>query len=256
MHNNRVDTSIALTTFVLLTCAVAACGSDTTAGDDTSTGGRANAGKSGGAAAATAGASAAGRGPVVVASAGRSGSGVSAGVSGASGGRGGSAAVGGAHASAGHASGTGGASGQNEEDAGVLSDAGASASAGKGGATAGAGGSGATATTFTQVYSLFKTSCAGATCHIGATRVGDMLSFADQATAYMRLVSVDAVSCPGIKRVVPGDPDNSELVHTLTHTAAGSCGRSTPRMPDNLPMLMQSDIDLVVSWVKAGALDD
>ena len=56
----------------------------------------------------------------------------------------------------------------------------------------------------------------------------------------------------GAKRVVPGDPDKSELVHVLKHTSLSGCAR-TPKMPDNQPMLNQTEIDLVVSWIKSGA---
>jgi hypothetical protein len=97
---------------------------------------------------------------------------------------------------------------------------------------------------------MLKQSCAGANCHVGATRPGDNLSFAVQATAYMNLVDANAVSCQGAKRVVATNPDKSELVHTLQHTALSGCAR-TPKMPDNKPMLAQADIDLVVNWVKA-----
>ncbi|HKP62207.1 MAG TPA: hypothetical protein VJV78_35990, partial [Polyangiales bacterium] len=109
--------------------------------------------------------------------------------------------------------------------------------------------------TFTQVYALFMTSCAGSTCHVNATRAGDMLVMNDKATAYKNLVGVNAVSCQGEKRVVAGDPNKSELVHALAHTQVGSCAR-TPRMPDNKPMLSAADIDKVKSWVQAGALDN
>ena len=82
-----------------------------------------------------------------------------------------------------------------------------------------------------------------------------MLAMNDQATAYMSLVNVDAVSCAGAKRVVPGDPAKSELVHALKHTSLSGCAR-TPKMPDNQPMLNQTDIDMVVSWIKSGAKNE
>jgi hypothetical protein len=196
------------------------------------------------------------------------------GKSGTSAGRSGSSAAGsgGKSAAAGAAAGhkANGAAGTkaSDEDAGVGSDSGshagshagaggASAHAGAGGTSSsgGSGGSSAAAASFTQVYTMFKANCSGATCHLGTTNFGDMLSFADQATAYMGLVKAASVSCSGEMRVVPGDSSKSELVNTLQHTRIGSCTR-TPRMPDNLPQLQKSDIDLVVAWVQAGALDD
>jgi hypothetical protein len=160
---------------------------------------------------------------------------------------------------AGRASGSAGHA--NDEDAGVMPTAGTGSHAGSGGSAAaghagtssGAAGSGAGGgATFTQVYAMFKTNCATSTCHGSATNPGDMLSMKDQATAYMDLVGVASVSCTGEKRVVAGDPAKSELVHTLDRTMIGSC-RNTPKMPDNKPKLGQADIDLVTSWIMAGA---
>ena len=74
----------------------------------------------------------------------------------------------------------------------------------------------------------------------------------DKATAYMNLVGANATQCMGEKRVVAGDSDKSELVHSLQHTAVGSCTR-TPKMPDNKPMFTAAQLDTVISWVKAGA---
>jgi hypothetical protein len=97
--------------------------------------------------------------------------------------------------------------------------------------------------------------CSGNGCHLGTTRYGDMLSFADKTSAYTNLVGVASVSCQGEKRVVASDPDKSELVHALEQTRIGNC-TNTPRMPERKPKLKQSDIDIVSSWVKAGALNN
>jgi hypothetical protein len=68
----------------------------------------------------------------------------------------------------------------------------------------------------------------------------------------MNLVGVSATQCMGEKRVVAGDTDKSELVHSLQHTNVGSCTR-TPKMPDDKPMFTAAQLDTVISWVKAGA---
>jgi hypothetical protein len=167
--------------------------------------------------------------------------------------------------------GTGGTG--SDEDAGVSPVAGASgtaavggsggvvaagtggSAAGSGGAGTGAAGSGSGAATFTQVYAIFMTSCAGGRCHVQANSPAEMLSFVDKATAYTNLVGVNARACAGEKRVVAGDPAKSELVHTLDRTNIGSCS-NTPKMPDNLPKLPQAQIDIVKSWVQAGALNN
>jgi hypothetical protein len=207
----------------------------------------------------TAGSSAAGRSAVAGSSAGRGAAGSS--VAGSSGRAGGSGATAGMSANdddAGVAgSGAAGAAGSAGAAGGAGSAGSSGSAAGAGGAAAGSGGTGGTATaaTFTEVYAIFMTGCAGSTCHVSATRVGDMLSMADKATAYMNLVGVNSVSCSGEKRVVAGDPTKSELVATLAHTRAGNCAR-TPQMPDNRPMLPADQIEKVRSWVMAGALNN
>lgn len=171
-------------------------------------------------------------------------------------------------AAAGHSGGAGKSAAPADEDAG-MPEAGSGASGhhaagSSGGAAAGssgaepkagsgaAGSGSATAATFTEVYALFSTGCAGSACHVKATTPGGMLSMADKATAYMNLVNVDATQCRGEKRVVPSDPAKSELLASLKHTQVGSCAR-TPRMPDNMPQWKDSDIALVSSWIEAGA---
>jgi hypothetical protein len=166
----------------------------------------------------------------------------SAGASGASSGTGGAGGAGTGGAGMGGA-GTGGAG---------TGGAGTGGSGDAGSGDAGSGGSTGSSASFTQVFALLTTSCAGSSCHANAMRPADGLSFSDMATAYANLVNVDAVSCSGEKRVVPGDPDKSELVHSLQHTNVGSCTR-TPRMPDGKPQLAQSDIDVVIAWIQAGA---
>jgi hypothetical protein len=138
---------------------------------------------------------------------------------------------------------------------GVAGHAAGAGGAGQGGSAAGQAGSGAAAATFTDVYKIIMTNCAGSTCHVGATRAADGLSMNDKMTAYMNLVGANSVSCSGLKRVVAGDAMTSELLNTLEHTRAGTCA-NTPRMPDGKPMLSMADIDTVSSWITAGALNN
>jgi len=173
------------------------------------------------------------------------GASASAGAGAGASGSGGSTATGGAGSAAGSgAAGRGGAAGTC-----------AAGSAGRASAAGSGGGSAAQTATFTQVYALFRTNCSGSSCHVGATRPGDGLSMSDQATAYTNLVNANAASCQGAKRVVPSDPNTSELVHALSHTMLPGCAR-TPMMPAGRSKLAQRDIDLVVSWVRAGAKND
>ena len=143
---------------------------------------------------------------------------------------------------------------------GGLATAGQRATAGTSGGAAGTSstgtvaGTGSTASgaTFTAVYAIFTNRCAGTTCHVGANgNGGDGLNMNDKATAYRNLVGVNAGSCRGEKRVVAGNPDKSELYHSIAHTKLGSC--SPPQMPLALPLLPQAEIDTVASWIRGGA---
>jgi hypothetical protein len=230
-----------------VTEAPAGTGASSTAGKSGSTGTAGTAAKGGGTA-GTSGltGSVAGRG--VVAVAGRSGSAGTAGIPSTSDEDGGVPSAAGTGAGGSRAGGAGSA---GRASAGT----GGTGTAGTGTAgSSGAAGSGAAAT-FSDVYAVFMTGCMGASCHVGASRAGDGLVMTDKMTAYTNLVDANSVSCPGLKRVVAGDAANSELLHTLDHTAAGTCA-NTPRMPDNKPMLSAADIALVTSWITAGALNN
>ncbi|MEM7281844.1 MAG: Ig-like domain-containing protein, partial [Pseudomonadota bacterium] len=84
-------------------------------------------------------------------------------------------------------------------------------------------------------------------CHAGAgAPVGLRL---DQGNSFAMLVDVPSVQVPTLLRVDPGDPDNSYLIQKMEGSA--SVGG---RMPLNGPPLSQATIDVVRSWVAAGAL--
>ena len=62
------------------------------------------------------------------------------------------------------------------------------------------------------------------------------------------LVNVTSISEPQLKRVVPGDPDNSYIIHKLEGTQTVGA-----RMPFGGPFLDQATIDQVRAWIQAGA---
>lgn len=101
-------------------------------------------------------------------------------------------------------------------------------------------------TQFAEIQStIFTPVCT--TCHSGASApVGLRL---DEGNSYALLVNVASVEVPSLLRVNPGNPDTSYLVQKIQGNAAvGS------RMPANgPPFLSQTQIDLVRSWVAAGA---
>src|SRR5687767_9990174 len=80
---------------------------------------------------------------------------------------------------------------------------------------------------------------AGCLCHFSSTPGGDMAApylNLNAGFAVAELVDVDSVQVPTMKRVAPGDVDNSYLVHKLrgTHVDAGGPA-DTDRMPPLAP---------------------
>lgn len=91
---------------------------------------------------------------------------------------------------------------------------------------------------------VFTPSCS--TCHSGAAApLGLRL---DAGNAYASLVNVASVEVGSLRRVLPGDPNNSYLIQKIEGRAAVGA-----RMPLGGPPLSQANIDLVRAWVAAGA---
>jgi hypothetical protein len=83
-------------------------------------------------------------------------------------------------------------------------------------------------------------------CHIGANApLGLRL---DAANSYALLVNVASGEVPGLFRVNPGNPNQSYLVQKIRGTASVGA-----RMPLGQAALPQDRIDLIVSWITAGA---
>jgi hypothetical protein len=71
-----------------------------------------------------------------------------------------------------------------------------------------------------------------------------------EAATFANLVDVDSLELPAIKRVAPGDSENSYLVWKIE-------ARPTilfDPMPLGGPMLSQVEIDMIRDWIDAGAL--
>jgi hypothetical protein len=69
------------------------------------------------------------------------------------------------------------------------------------------------------------------------------------AVSYNNLVNVPSRFKPGAVRVIPGDPENSYIIHKLE-------GRSTiagVRMPLNGPYLQSGQILVIKRWIEIGA---
>jgi hypothetical protein len=119
---------------------------------------------------------------------------------------------------------------------------------------------GAAPATFKQVYEgvIIANSCDSAFCH-GGTETGG-LSLIDQASSYANLVGVAAqgpeCACKTTKkRVEAGKPDESLLVEKL-EKAKPVCGTQMPPPGGAEPAVTQNQIELVRSWISAGAKND
>lgn len=103
----------------------------------------------------------------------------------------------------------------------------------------------ATQSLFQQVQSTVLTpNCTG--CHVGANAPAGLRL--DAANSYAMLFNVASTQVPTLLRVAASDPQNSYLVQKLEGRAA--VGGRMPLGRDPLP---QASIDLVRSWIAAGA---
>jgi hypothetical protein len=110
--------------------------------------------------------------------------------------------------------------------------------------------------TFTSIQrDIFETTdvagrVACVTCHtnVGRTPSGGMNLLHD--VAYDQIVNVNATQVPSLKRVNPGSPDASYMVHKL-EGQPGIVGR---RMPFNgPPYLTDGQIQIMRRWIELGA---
>lgn len=91
--------------------------------------------------------------------------------------------------------------------------------------------------------------CATAGCHTGAGAPQGLRL--DEANSFALLVDVDSAEVSALKRVEPGNPDDSYLIQKLEGTAAVG-----ERMPLGRAPLEQTVIDAIRQWISDGAIDD
>lgn len=106
----------------------------------------------------------------------------------------------------------------------------------------------------TQIQPIFESACL---CHFSAQPGGDMTApylNLNAGFGIAELVDVDAVQVPSMKRVAPGDLENSYLVHKLrgTHVDVGAPADSDPMPP--LGPLAEADLAQIEAWIVGGAL--
>jgi hypothetical protein len=74
------------------------------------------------------------------------------------------------------------------------------------------------------------------------------MNLSSASASFAALVNVNSTEVPALKRVMPGDPANSYLMHKLEGSqSVGS------RMPLGGPFLDAAAIDQVRAWIQAGA---
>lgn len=95
---------------------------------------------------------------------------------------------------------------------------------------------------------IFTRSCTFSTCHGDPSPKQELRLV---APTYAGLVQVAATGAPGRIRVVPGRPDESYLVEKLTRMTPAAGEQMPPSQP-----LPAAEIEMIRSWIAAGARDD
>lgn len=103
--------------------------------------------------------------------------------------------------------------------------------------------------TLTQLQTnIFTPRCSS--CHNGVgTVLPGSMNLTSAAATFASLVNVASEENPQLKRVLPGDPDNSYVINKLEGVNIGN----TARMPFGGPFLDQATIDQVRTWISEGA---
>lgn len=94
---------------------------------------------------------------------------------------------------------------------------------------------------------IFTPRCSGCHTGVGAVLPG-VMNLSSTAASAAALINVTSLSEPPLKRVLPGNPDNSYIIHKLEGTQTVGA-----RMPFGGPFLDQGTIDQVRAWIQAGA---
>ena len=95
-----------------------------------------------------------------------------------------------------------------------------------------------------EIQPIFTSRCTG--CHNPSTAPQSLIL--DAENSYELLVNVASKEVPSLKRVKPGDPDNSYLVQKIEGTAAEG-----GQMPLGREPLTDAQIALIRRWISEGA---
>lgn len=96
-----------------------------------------------------------------------------------------------------------------------------------------------------------RAACINCHTNVGRTPAGGLNLLA--GASYDALVAVNSTQNSSLKRVAPGDPDNSYLIHKLEGTSA-IVGRQMPR--NGPPYLTSGQILVIRRWIALGAKND
>jgi len=99
-----------------------------------------------------------------------------------------------------------------------------------------------------DVQPIFDSNCTA--CHTGVSAPKQLDLTAGQA--FGKLVNIDSMEVPSVKRVLPEDPNNSYLYWKITNKA-GITGSPMPL--GSFPMSARS-IRMIQRWIEQGALDN
>lgn len=99
---------------------------------------------------------------------------------------------------------------------------------------------------------IFTPTCARSGCHTSGSASGGQVL--EEGSSFSNLVGVDSTESD-LKRVLPGDPDNSYLIHKLEGTQS-SAGGSGVQMPKGATPLTDEEIQAIRDWITAGAEDN
>ena len=109
---------------------------------------------------------------------------------------------------------------------------------------------------FTATDSSGRAACTN--CHTTAGgRVPPSGMDLGSANAHSQLVNVPSRGKPGATRVIPGDPDNSYLIHKLAGRGPNGETIVGNRMPPGAgPSLTEGQIRVIKRWIELGALNN
>ncbi len=104
-----------------------------------------------------------------------------------------------------------------------------------------------------NVQPIFTANCAFAGCHAGnMPQEGQNLS---AGLAFSSIVGVSSAQQPSLNRVQPFAPFLSYLIHKVRGTQASVGGRGG-RMPLGGDTLSTQEIEVILEWIRGGALDN